>query len=218
MKKKTLIPSLLLTAASLFMATSCDKEKNKNKNENTTGKELTVTIDSRDYTKWQYFSFEQGRVIGESTIDSAHLNDPSWAIRTDWDIAFHRSEVRTNSGASGNGNGGAWDASETDFSKVTTAPSTGYIVDTVYKIMCKPSMDVSSQCLSGASFISKVWISMSGMPPTYTVSNKIFVIKTAQGKYAKIHLKDYYNEDASSGYVTMQYYYQPDGTTDLNIR
>ncbi|PIE88342.1 MAG: hypothetical protein CSA04_02390 [Bacteroidetes bacterium] len=50
----------------------------------------------------------------------------------------------------------------------------------------------------------------------WPAGSEIFVVKTADGKYAKVWLKDYFNADGESGHVTMKYSYQPDGSTKLD--
>ena len=52
------------------------------------------------------------------------------------------------------------------------------------------------------------------MPPTLVPSNKVFVVKTADGKYDKIIVQNYYGTDGS-GYVTFTYVFQPDGSVNL---
>ncbi len=46
-------------------------------------------------------------------------------------------------------------------------------------------------------------------------SDYIYIVKTADGKYAKVWFKSYYSATNVSGYVTFQYKYQPDGSKRL---
>ena len=57
-----------------------------------------VTIPATSYSDWVYFSIEQN-----STVEIA---DPENSL--DWDLAFQRKHIKTNSGLSGSGNGGAY--------------------------------------------------------------------------------------------------------------
>ena len=59
--------------------------------------DTVLTIDASSYSNWVYFSFEQAQVID--------VENPEESM--DWDVAFQRKHIRTNSGLSGNGNGGA---------------------------------------------------------------------------------------------------------------
>ena len=59
------------------------------------------TIYATSYTNWIYYSFESHAVVECNSDGSTCEGD------YDWDIAFQRKHMRTNSGFSGNGNGGA---------------------------------------------------------------------------------------------------------------
>ena len=59
--------------------------------------DTVLTIDASSYSNWVYFSFEQAQVID--------VENPEESM--DWDVAFQRKHIRTNSGLSGIGNGGA---------------------------------------------------------------------------------------------------------------
>ena len=78
-----------------------------------TEKEISYLDASNNEGKYVYFSFNKGVV---------EVSDPQES--NDWDIAFNRYSVRTNSGTSGSGNGGALTTNETDWDKVATASST----------------------------------------------------------------------------------------------
>ena len=59
--------------------------------------DTVLTIDASSYSNWVYFSFEQAEVID--------VENPEESM--EWDVAFQRKHIRTNSGLSGIGNGGA---------------------------------------------------------------------------------------------------------------
>ena len=64
--------------------------------------EYIVTIDATSYSDWVYYSFLSHQVLdcnNEGTLCSGDY---------DWDIAFQRKHMRTNSGLAGSGNGGAY--------------------------------------------------------------------------------------------------------------
>lgn len=111
MKLKFLAPALL---AGFVAFTSCSKEDNKKPEPAPKGngvKEVKY-LDASDQQKWVYFSFEKGVV---------EVADPQTS--NDWDLAFNRYHVRTNSGTSGKGQGGAYKTDKTDFDAVTVAPT-----------------------------------------------------------------------------------------------
>ena len=39
----------------------------------------------------------------------------------------------------------------------------------------------------------------------------VYVVRTADGKYAKILIESFHNAEGKSGYINMKYSYQPDG-------
>jgi len=191
---------MLMGIALVF--TSCDKEDALApvNNDIITG---TITIDASAYDKWVYFSFADKK---EVTVTD-HLTS------TAWDIAFHRQDIRINCGNSGVGKGGTYNAGKVDFSSVTLAPETGYEVNTSIKILESKVMPPVYVTVPGDVLLAK-WIEIvhGATGPQYNYSNNIYVIKTTDGKYAKIWLKDYFNNSSKSGYVTMKYNYQPDGS------
>lgn len=190
---------LLIIFVSTLMV-SCKKEPVETLTE---GK--TITVDATSYEEWTYFSFEKGDVIT--------VTDP--ATDKNWDLGFLRSHIRTNSGTSGSALGGAYDKGTVDFETVTEAPTSGFTAD-VDDEVSQFNMTTFQYDLISANAVLDTWGSFdnSQSPPPFNVSNKIFVVKTANGKYAKIHIKAYSNE-SGTGNITFEYKYQADGTTNL---
>ena len=58
----------------------------------------TVYINASSFVDWAYFSFE--------TNSEVNIVDPETSL--DWDLAFKRNHIKTNSGLSGQGLGGAY--------------------------------------------------------------------------------------------------------------
>ena len=154
--------------------------------------------------KYQFYSIEKGDTV--PATDSAS---------TKWDIAFGGSGGTTillNSGTSGPGQAGVI-ILDTLFNEVIAAPTTGYAQDNA----------VSKAIPTGSN---NGWYNYAG-PPNHTITplaGKVFVIRTATGKYAKLEFISYYKgaPAAPSGltdisrFYTIRYIYQPDGTTKLN--
>lgn len=44
------------------------------------------------------------------------------------------------------------------------------------------------------------------------MSEHVFVIKTANGKYVKMQVEGFHDKEGKSGYVAFRYVYQPDGS------
>jgi HmuY protein len=145
--------------------------------------------------KYTFFSFKNGTL---TTADSA---------TTKWDLAFKGTTILTNGGSSGIGQGGASILSGI-FDEIKIVPaSTTFNQD-------------SKTVLAIPTGSGKVWYNYDA--PTNIISpiaGKVFLIKTADGKYAKMEILSYYKgtpatptASSQSRYYTFRYVYQPDGT------
>ncbi len=197
--RKLILSAIIFATALGFV--SCDKEEAKPEPELNYP---TVTFDTRAFDKWVYFSFDKGKEVSISDFQNS----------MDWDIAFHRFDVRVNCGTAGPGKGGSISMGKVDFKSVKQAPTTGYSLNDSIKIVNKPGGWLEQVSVPGDTIVAK-WLLFTGPPPTYNITNNIYVVKTAQGKYAKIWLKDYFNDNSENGHVKMQYFYQKDGSTKL---
>lgn len=129
----------------------------------------------------------------------------------DWDIALHRYDVKTNDGS-------ALDTKETDITKVTAVPASGYVADvrtdslmlntngmmqTPPKIGYTPS-NWNEVLNKGIEFSS---VPMPPLPTNWTMSNMVYVIKLKSGEYAKIKFTDYSNDSDVKGHISFEYVY-----------
>ncbi len=205
---------ILLLGVALF-TTACKKEKD---NPKPTSKYEVTTItqhDVQDLSKWYYFSFEKG-FIGEGTIWPAPGNDSIWKERTDWDIAFHKNNVKTNSGLSGNAQVGVIKLGTHDFESVTKVPQGDWVTDVLDSVVVEQgvnghvfddaSINPAMNKWSGYNHAEAAWLLMK---------RNVFVIRTANGKYAKLQFLNILNDEDASGYMTLQYVYAKDGGTDF---
>ncbi|MBI9055778.1 MAG: HmuY family protein [Bacteroidales bacterium] len=209
MTKTTLLLKVLLIAlASAFLVACDDDDDDPKPTQND-----TLSLYTKDYTIWHYFSFENG-VIGTGSADPTGADDAAWKARVDWDLAFHYKDVRTNSGKSGDGQGGMIEATKTEFSLVTEAPTTGYLVDDDLDIRLTAAMP-PAYVTSTANAVCDDWASYNHDEHAWVFVEKVFIVKTAGGKYAKIWLKSFLDNEDASGTITMDYAYQADGSTNL---
>ena len=213
---------LALAMLSAGFLLSCDNKDDLFKK--TEPKEGLAILDCTSYTEWNFFSFDRGEIIGSCDAGNEADNE-AWRNRTDWDLAFHRQDVKTNSGESGKGKGGilAYDFKEQafDFEKVKTAPTGGYSTDVPDSIIYDMSQMMQGKIgyvHTGLAQPTKKWAVLTDMQNSkWEYAQKVFVVRTANGKYAKIYLKDFKSNAGASGTITMQYVYQSDGTDNLNI-
>jgi hypothetical protein len=158
----------------------------------------TIYVDASSYTKWIYLDFSEHRADSVSVFDDAPQN---------WDLAIHRYDAKTNGGA----------VAETDiedFSLLSIAKIGDFVSDTF--TTKKIVTDMSTMMDGYLSYVESdyntelsQWLNVdtSNMPPTYTLSNKIYILRLADGSKAALKLENYMNESAIKGYMTISYMY-----------
>ncbi|GEM_PF-343220 len=214
------IVSLFLSA---FLFSSCDDLWDKDHLFTYTEPQDGVLIHNcSDYTLWHFFSFETGEIIGSCDVMDEAANE-EWYNRTDWDLAFHRQNIKSNSGVSGVGRGGIQKYIQPtfDFDAITEAPTTGYVIDVLDSVIYDTTNMMAGDLVyayTGVNSETKDWAVLEDMMASLWVyANHAFIVRTAEGRYAKIHLMNFKGSNGASGTVTMRYVYQSDGTTNLNI-
>jgi hypothetical protein len=200
--KKQLALWLAVAVTATFVACDSDDDSGTSPVDKSA---VTVDIDATDYENWVYFSFDDDALIA--------VADPQTSL--DWDLGFRRYHMRTNSGSSGSGQGGAYDAGKVEFSSVTTAPDAGFVVDDSIWEYTRSMPPDSFQVAANTLLDEWYEYVFQGNAPTLVPREHVYVIKTADGKYAKIMLTDYYDAENVSGNITMQYLYNAEGGTDL---
>ena len=204
-KMKNLKFAMMALLSLLMVVTSCKKDEETPAE--TPDNDVTLSRKTSYGNDWIYYSLKDHKEVDSTD----HLTSLTW------DIAFNRYNIRTNSGLSGNGQGGAYDAGLVDFNSVIMAQESGYIVDDIIQIvaaftgqgvdwMTSTGNDVFKDCIIREN---------SNAGPSYTPNNHIYVIKTTDGKYAKIWIKNYYNAEGNPGFITFEYFYQSSGSRDL---
>lgn len=203
MQKKTIIFKMFLALALINSFMACKKEE---ATPVVTIKAETIKDLAADPTtisgtgqpvatgKFTFFSFKNGIV---ANADSA---------TTKWDLAFRGTTILTNGGSSGSGVGGAI-VKDALFTDIKEAPTTGYAQDT-------------KALLAVPTGSGKGWYNYSSTTNQITpIAGKIIVVKTADGKYAKMEILSYYKgspvaPDANSvaRYYSFRYTYQADGS------
>lgn len=147
---------------------------------------VSYTVDATGEA-WTYFDFSRASVV----------EDPA---DTEWDLAFRRHSVIANGGPGFAGSGGILET-EVAFDSLDAAPAAGYAMNRVRG-------DTVNEAIE--DWYDYSWTShiLRPRPATY-------VVRTADGKYAKIALVSYYCPGARAGCITFRYVYQGAGTTRL---
>ena len=141
--------------------------------------------------KWHYYSFAKGEL--------ADMTDEKAAESLEWDIAFDRNYIRTNSGEGCKGKGGALDMNKTEFDDVPNLPSSGYEEDITVTIQNSPmSKPQEIETTISPAFkcheVKGAWFYSLGMGQGYEYNNNVFGILCADGKTkAKLIMRSYGN-------------------------
>ena len=163
----------------------------------------TVQLDASSSKKWTYFSFATGQAV---TVDNDGIKDVPKGLG--WDIAFCRFYTRTNSGESNsdkNGKGGVFMSEVTSIEQAQIPEDDKFIIDEVGKL--DPAMDI---IVTSHNKELQKWLDldMSKMPPIFSIKNKVFIIRCADGKtYAKVKFLGFENNEAKRVYPKFEYEY-----------
>ncbi len=206
MKLKFLAPALL---AGFVAFTSCSKDDKKEEK-----KEEKVALDfSGNEAKevqldatgdWKYFSLKNGEVTPATPADDLT-----------WDIAFKGYYVKLNGGTSGKGKAEVVKVEGTNFAEIVEAPKAGFAKDAQGKISQGNYPNITKVDASFSQYMSGGFGTKTGIigldptkaPKVFTPTNYIYVLKTADGTYAKVQVTDYYkdNADISGGTIKLKY-------------
>lgn len=184
---------------------SCKKKELEFENEVNEYSKKYEYLDARSYTEWVYFSFSQNAIVT--------ISNPETSL--DWDIAFHRGDVKLNGGASGVGSGAAIKTTSKNWDEITNAPTSGYVNDSIGKIVTSFTGSGVTEEDQPFSQTVSTWltIDISNPPPVYIVNNWVYVVKNANGNYVKLQMYDNKNATGSSGYISFKYQVCNDGET-----
>jgi len=143
-----------------------------------------------------YFNLETGLEV-----------PPSEAGTKNWDISFKRTDIRLNGGVSGPGNAGAFIIDDQDYEAIETAPDGNYIKDGD-----GPDDSSGIGVANGLAFTN--WFTYSAETHTVVPNNQVYIIRTANNKYAKLQILSYYSESSPpiSASYTFKYALQPGGS------
>lgn len=151
---------------------------------------LLVTVDAGS-ASWRHFDFSRGSVVARP--------GPK-----DWDIAFRRYQVIVNGGLGFSGDGGVIDLGEVAFDSVSAVPATGYVV--------------AEQPGDSVNAALERWYDYSFTSHILQPKPRVYALRTADGRYAKLEIVGYYCVGAQPGCPTFRYVYQGGGGTDVASR
>lgn len=175
----------------------------------------TIYVDATSYTRWTYIDFHR-LAVDSMEICDANLDAAGLLIEPEtWDVAIHRYDTKTNHGA----------VMATDYTSVDAlradSPLPGTLLDgdgwssdlwTTDRITIDMSHMMEGYLIYSPSYYNPVlseWLNVdtSNMPPTYTLSNRIYLVRLQDGTVAALRLKGFMNEVSIKGYMTIEYLY-----------
>lgn len=151
------------------------------------------TLDARDKVEWAFFDIDSGEIIASAFEDS------------DWDLAFRRTKLLTNSGITNpDGAVGATDLGELDVETAVAPEAPLFIVDAL-------GGDDGDDQRNAA--ISR-WYNYDFIRHVIVARDNVYLVRTSDGSEVVIQFDSYYCEDELPGCVTFRYRLLSDGTGD----
>lgn len=160
-----------------------------------------VYINATDYRRWTYIDFHT------MTFDTLDVDEPE---PKNWDIAIHRYDAKTNGGA-------VLETGASGFAGLENMPGLAqgeFVADewTTETIVTDMSTMMDGYLSYQESYYNRElskWLNVdkSTMPPIYTPSNKVYIVRLADGTHVALRLVSFMNGMAVKGYMTIEYKY-----------
>ena len=148
---------------------------------------VLYTVDATSPEQWRYFSFRLGSVVDNPGAQ-------------EWDLGFRRYQIIANGGSQFVGKAAIADLGAQAFASVSTLPADGY-----------------QSTEGGASPRNPAiasWYDYGFLSHLLTPKPRVFAVRTADGRYAKLEIVGYYCTGAQPGCLTFRYVYQGDGSRE----
>ncbi len=216
---KKLIAILGTVALTLLSLSSCDGiyDDPSDMPSNNDKENSYSNVDATAYTTWVYLNLADG---SQTSLPYDNTTD----IPSDWTIALHRYDVKTNAGS-------AFRTSYTSLSEVKTAADKGtfpmptadeFTRDEPSKITIDMSHMMDGYIDYADANINKVlgrWLNVdtSSMPPVYTMDSNVYLVRTSGGNVYAIQFTGYSNpyQSNTKGYISFEYEPLPLAATRL---
>lgn len=160
-----------------------------------------IYIDATDYTEWHYIDLS-GKLVTTVAVDA----EPP----TTWDFAIHRYDAKTNGGA-------VYESGVNDFGSLpdlASIPQEAFVTDewTTEQITVDMSQMMDGIIIYAEDYYNPClsrWLNVdtSTMPPIYTMSGKVYILRLADGSYAALRLSNFMSDAAIKGFMTIDYLY-----------
>ncbi|MBI4539691.1 MAG: HmuY family protein [Gemmatimonadetes bacterium] len=151
---------------------------------------LSYTVDASSQDAWRYFDFSRASAVERPGA-------------LDWDLALRRHHIIVNGGPGFSGQGGVLDLGRVPFDSVGVVPEAGYALNRAGRDTVNP--------------VIERWYDYGFTSHLLTPKPRVYAVRTADGRYAKLQIVSYYCPGASAGCLTFRYVYQGDGTRRLGV-
>lgn len=166
----------------------------------------SLTVDASAYDRWMYINFHT-LTLDSMTID-LDLDDPLAEEPTEWDIAVHRYDARTNNGA----------AMETIYTSLETLLQDGDMpegdfvadqADSVYVDMSQVLSGVLGYLYCDVNRELSKWmdVNLTVIPPTYTLSGRVYIVRFSDNTLCALKLSNYKDDNGNTCRLTIDYVY-----------
>ncbi|PKA00720.1 heme-binding protein HmuY [Leptospira levettii] len=160
---------------------------------------FTTSANASSNCNWVYVSLKRNGVLSD--------------VNSQWDLAFKRYNVATNSGTSGSGSGGACDSGQTNFSNTFNGSECTAVVDLKLSSSGGGPVSASSESINPTMAAP---LDLSPMPSGYgtwysysngilTARTKVFIVTGSDGAKYAVQFLDYYNAAGTSGFPKFQW-------------
>ena len=150
---------------------------------------VLYTVDATRPEPWAHFSFRLGSAV----------ENPG---PREGDLAFRRYEIIANGGPSFAGGAGVADLGEVAFADVREVPASGYQVT-------EGNADPRHPAFAR-------WYRYGYFSHLLSPKPRVWAVRTADGRYAKLEIVSYYCPESRPGCVTFRYVYQGDGSRNVD--
>ncbi|MAV64924.1 MAG: hypothetical protein CBC84_000955, partial [Pelagibacteraceae bacterium TMED124] len=173
-------------------------------------------IDATSFGAWNYFSFETNSVVA-TVLDGATDDINNIEASLDWDLAFRRNHIKTNSGLSGPGQGGGYvDVSKTwteHWQTLDSVPEDATWLEDEEWCCAYAGGGVFNLTLNSNLALAE-WGAF-GTSAGFGINNYVMFVKDADGELVKFWPYNYYNSTSNGGHIEIRYDYvdlEPDCT------
>lgn len=202
---KNILKLLAMFAFAAFVITACSDDDDNPTNTNPT------LIDAVKVINIETTNTQTGDSIAYYSLKDNKIIPSSESNTTKWDVAFHRTNIYVNCGSKGPGQGGGFVLKGADFASLGEVPAAS-----VFNIEEESTRAIATGSGNG-------WYTYN--PATHEIAatpGNIIMIRTADGKYAKMEILSYYlgYPDSIPSDVMLRtdktysfkFVYQPDGS------